>query len=79
MKMQPSQGSLPSQKSDLFKQILSSSNPTELLNSLISNNPKMQNIMKIMQSSGMTPKDFFYSYAQQNGIDPNQFINSLKS
>ena len=77
MRMQPNQGSLPS-RNDLFQKILSSSNPTELLNSLISSNPKMQNVMQLMQSSGMTPKDFFYSYAKQNGVDPNQFLSSLK-
>ena len=70
-------GSLPSQRSDLLKQILNSSNPTELLNSLISNNPKMQNVMQLMKSSGMTPKDFFYTYAKQNGIDPDQFLSSM--
>jgi len=78
MTNQQSQKSLPS-KSDLFKKFLNSSNPNELLNSLISNNPKMKNLMQLMQSSGMTPKQFFYNYAQQNGINPDDFINSLKN
>ena len=34
--------------------------------------------MQTMQSSNMTPKQFFYNYAQQNGINPDEFINSLK-
>lgn len=70
---QTSQGSLPS-RNNLLKQILNSSNPNELLNSIISNNPKMQQVMKLMQSSGMSPKQFFYQYAQQNGINPDEFL-----
>ena len=76
--MMQSNGSLPS-KNDLLQKFLNSSNPKELLNSLISNNPQMKNIMGLLQSSGMTPKQFFYNYAQQNGIDPDQFLNSLKN
>ena len=72
-------GSLPSSNNDLLKSIFNSSNPKELLNSLISSNPQAKNVMNLLQSSGMTPKQFFYNYAQQNGIDPDQFINSLKS
>ena len=71
------QGSLPS-KNDLLKKFLNSSNPNELINSMISNNPKLQSVMQLMNSSGMTPKQFFYNYAQQNGINPDEFLNSLK-
>ena len=78
VKMQQAKGSLPS-KNDLLRQFLNSSNPREFLNSLISKNPNMQNAMQLMQSSGMTPKDFFYNYAQKQGLDPDQFINSLKN
>ena len=69
---------IPNQKNDLLKQLLNNSNPSELLNSLISNNPKLQGVMNLMQSSKMTPKDFFYFYAKQKGINPDQFLSSLK-
>jgi len=46
---------------------------------MISSNPKLQSIMQIMNSSGMTPKQFFYSYAQQNGINPDEFLSSLRN
>ena len=62
-----------------MRQFLNSSNPKEFLNNLISKNPQMQNVYQMLQSSSMTPKQFFYNYAQQNGIDPDQFINSLKN
>lgn len=45
---------------------------------MISNNPKMNNVMQLMQTSRMSPKQFFYYYAQQNGVDPDQFINSMQ-
>ena len=79
MRMPLNQGSLPSPRNDLLKQFLNSSNPRELLNSLISKNPQLQTLMQSMNSSGMTPKDFFYTYAKQNGIDPDQFLSSLKN
>ena len=63
---------------DLLKQLFNSSNPNELLNNLISNNPQLKNLLSAQKSSGMTPKQFFYQYAQQNGINPDQFIDSLK-
>ena len=66
--------SLPSKNNNLFKQILNSSNPNELLNSMISQNPKLQSVMQLMRSSGMTPKQFFYDYAQQQGINPDEFL-----
>jgi hypothetical protein len=34
--------------------------------------------MQLMNSSGMTPKNFFYQYARQNGINPDDFLNYLK-
>jgi hypothetical protein len=30
--------------------------------------------MQLMRSSGMTPKQFFYDYAQQQGINPDEFL-----
>jgi hypothetical protein len=45
---------------------------------MINANPQMRNIVQNFQNSGLTPKQFFYQYAQQKGIDPDQFLNSLK-
>lgn len=64
-------------KDDLLKTFLNSSNPNELINSLISKNPQLQPIMQLFNSSGQTPKQFFYNYAKSKGIDPDSFINSL--
>jgi hypothetical protein len=59
-----------------IQELLKNSNPNSIVQTLLNNNPKMKNIMQLMNSSGMTPKQFFYQYAQQNGIDPEKFLNS---
>ena len=76
--MQPNLKSLLS-KSNLnsFKTLLKSSNPEELVKNLISQNPQMNNVLQLMQNSGKTPKEFFYNYAKQQGVNPDEFINSL--
>lgn len=66
--------SSPSRNNEFLKSFLSSSNPEELINNLISSNPKLQSVMQLMRSSGMTPKQFFYNFAQQQGINPDEFL-----
>ena len=56
----------------------SSSNPQAMIQKMISTNPKMQSIINMMQQSGQTPKQFFYQYAQQIGVDPNQVLNMFR-
>lgn len=56
---------------------MKSSNPTEIIENLINQNPVLKNLLSSFNSSGMSPKDFFYKYANSQGIDPDQFINSL--
>jgi len=46
---------------------------------MIANNPKARNLIQLFNNSRMSPKDFFFYYAQQNGVDPNQFLNSLSN
>ena len=51
----------------LFK---NSSNPQQLLNNLIKTNPQMRNMYSLIQSSGKSPKELFYTLSKQKGIDP---------
>lgn len=39
---------------------------------LTSSNP-----IEAVQKMGLTPKQLFYQYAQQKGVDPDQFLSSL--
>lgn len=74
------QSQLPSLNSNLkvlLKNLSTASNPEEAVTSILKSNPQTRNIMSILNSSGMSPKDFFYNYANSQGVDPDQFINSL--
>jgi hypothetical protein len=66
------------QQNDLMQQFVNSKNPMQFLQSMAAQIPQGNNILQAYQSSGMTPKEFFYKYAQQQGINPNQFLNSLQ-
>lgn len=71
---------LPILKNNLksISSLLKSSNPQELIQSMVQNNPQMQSLLQNFQQSNLTPKQFFYQYAQNMGIDPNEFLNSIK-
>ena len=64
--------------SNNLKALMNSSDPQSFIQNMIQNNPQAQNLIKMLQSSGLSPKQFFYQIAQQKGIDPEQFLNSLK-
>ena len=74
----PQPNNLKSPTPNLLKQFLNSSNPQQFIQNMVMNNPKMQNVMQIFQQSNLTPKQFFYQFAQQKGINPDDFINSMK-
>ena len=63
---------------ELFNQIVKSGNPQQVIQNMAMSNPKLRNLINLLQGSKMTPKQFFYHYAQQQGINPEQFINTLK-
>ena len=74
----PQNQKLPSLKSNLnqIQDLLKGSNPNSIVQNIVSKNPQLKNVMQLLNSSNMTPKQFFYQYAQQHGIDPDQFLNS---
>ena len=67
----------PTLKNNLLSQFMSSSNPEQFIQNMIINNPKMGNAMQLFKASRMSPKQFFYQFAQQRGVDPDQFLNSM--
>lgn len=58
---------------------MNSSNPMDIVQKMASQNPQIKNLLSMLNSSGMTPKQFFYQYANSQGVDPDQFLNSLKN
>ena len=64
------------QRAELVQAFKNSSNPADFLQNMVSTNPQGKMILNLFQNSGMTPKQFFYQYAQQNGLDPSQIVKS---
>lgn len=61
-----------------YKMLSGMSNPSAALQTLAQKNPMMQQAMQLVNSSNMSPKDLFYSMAQQRGVDPNQILDMFK-
>ena len=53
-------------------------NPQQMLQSVAQSNPQFQQVMNLVQSSNMSPKDLFYKMAKQKGVDPDQIIKMLQ-
>ena len=58
--------------------IKSSGNPQMMLNQMMMNNPRMKEVMDIVQQYGGDPMKAFYAIAEQKGVDPNDILNMLK-
>ena len=56
----------------------SSNNPQQLLNSLAGQNPQLNQVMQLVNSGKMTPKQIFMNMANQQGVNPNDIISMLK-
>ena len=46
--------------------------------SMLKNHPMYQQAMKFVQDNGGNYQQAFYTYAQQNGIDPSQIADLFK-
>ena len=56
----------------------SGNNPQQLLNSLAGQNPQLNQVMHLVNSGKMTPKQIFMNMANQQGVNPNDIISMLK-
>lgn len=56
----------------------SGNNPQQLLNSLVGQNPQLNQVMQLVNSGKMTPKQIFMNMANQQGVNPNDIISMLK-
>ena len=54
------------------------SNPTQLLNTMAANNPRLKQVLTLVQSSNMSPKDLFYKMAKEKGVDPESILSQLR-
>lgn len=53
------------------------SNPQALIQGVAAQNPQMQGVLNMINSSGMSPKDLFMQKAKEKGINPDDIINQL--
>ena len=56
----------------------SGNNPQQLLNSLAGQNPQLNQVMQLVNSGKMTPKQIFMNMANQQGVNPDDIISMLK-
>ena len=63
----------------LMQLMIVGSNPNQILNSLMMQNPQMQTILEQVKQSGMSAKDFTIQYAQKNNIDLNGIVQMLSN
>ena len=64
---------------ELYNQINGSSNPAQLLNTMATMNPKLNETMSLINNEyGGDPKAAFYDQAKKKGVDPNQTLASMR-
>lgn len=53
-------------------------NPQAMLSQIMGNNPRMQQVKKLIEDNNGDAEKAFRSVARQMNIDPDEFINNLK-
>ena len=64
---------------NLMNSVRAAKDPQFALNQLMTNNPRLQQAMLLIQTMGGNPEQAFYTYAKQMGVDPNEVLNTIKS
>ena len=66
------------QAKQMMAMLKAAQNPQMLLNQMISTNPKMKEVMDLVNQYGGDPNKALQAVAQQNGIDPKEIMDMLK-
>lgn len=61
----------------MMQMLKGSSNPQQMFQTMLSQNPQMKQIMDYVQQSGGDAQAAFYKLAKEKGVDPNQILNML--
>lgn len=64
---------------EIFNSISNSQNPMQALMKLASSNPNLQTAVETINNCGGNVETAFYQLASQRGIEPNAFLNQIKS
>jgi len=63
---------------DLMNQVRNSSNPTKMMEKMLTSNPNFQGVVDYINQNGGNAKTAFYNLAAQRGVDPNTILNQLR-
>lgn len=66
------------QMKSVYQMIASSRNPIATFQQIASNNPQLQPIAQMLQY-GASPEQVFRQVCQQRNVNPEEFINQIKS
>ena len=58
--------------------VQSSGNPGQMLQTIMSQNPKIKEVMGLVQSNGGDWQKTFLQLARERGVNPNDVLNQLK-
>ena len=61
-----------------FQMLQMSRNPQIMMQTMVKSNPAYKQAMDYINANGGNPKDAFYKLAQEKGVDPDEFLRSLK-
>ena len=59
--------------------VKSAGNPQMMLNQMMGQNPQMKQAMDYVNANGGDPQKAFYKLAQEQGVNPDDFIKQLMS
>ena len=63
----------------LMSSMQNASNPQQMLNSIISQNPQMRSVQELIDKHNGDARAAFYELAKERGVDPEVIIDALKS
>ena len=61
---------------NMFKNM---NNPRAFLENMMQTNPQFKQVMDLVKQNGGDPKYTFYKLAEEQGINPDEILNMLKS
>ena len=62
----------------MMQMVNASRDPQGMIRQMMMNNPRMQQVMQIVNQHGGDPKQAFYEIAREKGVDPDEILNMLK-
>ena len=62
---------------NMIRTVKSAENPQMLLNQMMGQNPQLKQAMDFVNANGGDPQAVFYKLAEQQGVNPDEFIKQL--